>query len=205
MAKLKGPLLSLGASQQLAKTLVFFPWKGLDVVREYVIPTNPKSTAQTTQRGYLTEAVAFIHTCQSLPDGYLDEIDQVAFALLGSTYPTPRTWFNQIVKDIVDQQVAGLKGFVGCDGNLTPGDTEVTFHLHGYHQGEELVTAGDFWYGTSKTALNKKQEATCDPDHQYAIITGLTNGVKYYFQFRPTAHADFVGTRSGIYHCTPSA
>ncbi|GAH96000.1 unnamed protein product, partial [marine sediment metagenome] len=37
MAKLKGPLFSLGASQQLGKALVFFGWKGLDVVREYVI------------------------------------------------------------------------------------------------------------------------------------------------------------------------
>src|SRR3972149_2455449 len=38
MAKLKAPLLSFGASGKLADTLVYFPWKGLAVVRSYVIP-----------------------------------------------------------------------------------------------------------------------------------------------------------------------
>ena len=60
MAKLKAPLLSFGASGAIAKSLVYFPWKGLNVVREYVIPSNPKSTLQVTQRGYLAAAVAVI-------------------------------------------------------------------------------------------------------------------------------------------------
>jgi len=42
VSKLKAPLLSLGASGQIGKSLVFFGWKGLDVVREYVIPSNTK-------------------------------------------------------------------------------------------------------------------------------------------------------------------
>ena len=54
MAKLKAPLLSLGASGAIGRSIVFFPWKGLDCAREYVIPSNPKSTGQLTQRGYLT-------------------------------------------------------------------------------------------------------------------------------------------------------
>jgi len=40
MAKVRGPLFSLGASGQLAKTLVYLSWKGLDTVREYVIPAS---------------------------------------------------------------------------------------------------------------------------------------------------------------------
>src|SRR3989304_5419175 len=43
MAKLKAPLLSFGASGKLADTLVYFPWKGLAVVRSYVIPANPNT------------------------------------------------------------------------------------------------------------------------------------------------------------------
>jgi len=60
MAKLKAPLMSLGASGALGKALVFFGWKGLDVVREYVIPANPKTTAQNTQivKQWLNQKVA---------------------------------------------------------------------------------------------------------------------------------------------------
>src|SRR3989304_1243517 len=58
MAKLKAPLLSFGASGKLADTLVYFPWKGLAVVRSYVIPANPNSAGQQTQRGIPTGAVA---------------------------------------------------------------------------------------------------------------------------------------------------
>ncbi len=61
MAKLKGPLFSLGASQQLGKALVYFPWKGINAVRTYVIPTNPKSADQQTQRAFMTAAVAEWH------------------------------------------------------------------------------------------------------------------------------------------------
>ena len=50
MAKLLGPLHSDGASGKIANAMVFFPWKGLSVVRRYIIPHNPKSTDQTTVR-----------------------------------------------------------------------------------------------------------------------------------------------------------
>lgn len=61
MAKLKGPLFSLEASGQLGKFAVYFPWKGLKVVRVHVVPTNPRSAAQTIQRGYVTAANAVWH------------------------------------------------------------------------------------------------------------------------------------------------
>jgi hypothetical protein len=50
MAKPTGPLLSLGASGQIAKTLVAATWKGQPYFRQYVIPSNPQSTAQTATR-----------------------------------------------------------------------------------------------------------------------------------------------------------
>jgi len=58
MARVRTPLLSFGARGKLAKTLVYFPWKGIDAVREYVVPTNPRTAAQTSQRGYMTDVVA---------------------------------------------------------------------------------------------------------------------------------------------------
>lgn len=57
MAKLKAPLLSLGATGQLGKTLVASTWKGIKVMREYVVPANPNTTAQQTQRTLFSSAV----------------------------------------------------------------------------------------------------------------------------------------------------
>ncbi len=50
MAKPTGPLLSLGASGTLAKTMVFSKWKGRPYVRRHVIPANPQTAAQTLTR-----------------------------------------------------------------------------------------------------------------------------------------------------------
>ncbi|GAH19400.1 unnamed protein product, partial [marine sediment metagenome] len=111
MAKLKAPLMSLGASGKLADTLVFFPWKGINAVREYVIPANPKTALQQVQRGYLTAAVALVHTAMADAAHPLASIDQVAYAALASAKGRIITWFNQAVKLYVDVVVAAL---VGC-------------------------------------------------------------------------------------------
>jgi hypothetical protein len=50
MAKVTGPLYSMGASGKLGNALVFFPWKGLNVVREWLVPTNKESSGQGNVR-----------------------------------------------------------------------------------------------------------------------------------------------------------
>jgi len=201
MAKLKGPLFSLGASQKLGNALVYFPWKGLNVVREYVIPSNPKTTGQTTQRGYLSAAVGFIHSAQA-DAAPLDETDSVAYSLWGSIFATPRTWFNQCVKNYLDQKVAAKNGQVFRNGSTTPGanklDVEIWSHV------APAVSTGNFWVGTSKTALIRSVAAVV-ASHKYSqAITGLTTGVKYYWQFRPATPASALGQKSGIYYGVPT-
>lgn len=56
MAKVDGPLFSLEARGKVGDSLVFFPWKGRHVVRQWLKPTQPKSTLQ----GYLRAALAAI-------------------------------------------------------------------------------------------------------------------------------------------------
>lgn len=51
MARLTAPLLSLGASGSIAKSLVFSSWKGIPYARVHVIPANPNSTLQQDVRG----------------------------------------------------------------------------------------------------------------------------------------------------------
>lgn len=50
MAKLTGPLLSMGARGQVGKTLVVGNWRGIDYARQYVIPNNPRTSAQQANR-----------------------------------------------------------------------------------------------------------------------------------------------------------
>ncbi len=193
----------MGAAGQLGKTLVFFPWKGLNVAREYVTPANPNTTLQQTQRGYITDAVAMIHAAQALAADELNAADILAYTLLANQNATPRTWFNEFVKQYADQHVAALKGVVYRNMVITPGAGQLAVSLDWTKEGANDITAGNFYYGTSPSALIYV-EAAAVAASLTATITGLTAGVKYYVQFRPTAHADFVGTRSGIYYDRPT-
>jgi len=201
MAKLKGPLFSLGASQQLGKALVYFPWKGLNVVREYVIPSNPKTTLQNTQRGYLKTIVGTIHGAMADPVSPMNEADISAYALLGSIRPTPRTWFNEAVKQGLDQQVAGKDYGVYHDGVMSHNPASVTLDV--WVTASTNPTPLDGKWGTSKTALiNTVVVTEIAADHFNATFGPVAAGTKIYCQLRPTGPAGCIGMNSGIYHDT---
>lgn len=50
MAKTNAPLLSLGATGTIGKTVTFGSWKGVGYARQRVTPANPRTTAQTATR-----------------------------------------------------------------------------------------------------------------------------------------------------------
>lgn len=206
MAKLKGPLFSLGASGQLAKTIVYFGWKGIQVAREYVVPSNPKTADQITQRGYVTAAVAAIHTAQADADHPLTSEDQVAYSALAQAKGKIMTWFNQVVKLWVDVMVADdtpcvyssisfvSKAAAACSINLFLNE-ETGSHL----------ADGKFYFGTSKTNLIHSTVADVIAGVAVQIIgvdlsAFLTAGTKYYMQFRPDALDPCEGADSGIYY-----
>lgn len=203
MAKLKAPLMSLGASGALGKALVFFPWKGLDVVREYVVPANPKTAGQVTQRGYLSDAVTAIHSAQGAAANPLDSEDISAYALLASVIQSATTWFNQLLRLIVDRLIASGQWIVWRDGHLTPGTDKLTLVIHNTSSAGGLTTI-NIKYGTSKTALINTQATTAALLIAGVDITGLTTGVKYYVQVRPVLAATYIGCNSGIYYGVPT-
>lgn len=205
MAKLKAPLFSHEARGAIAESLVYFPWKGIACVRKWVSPTNPKTTFQTTQRGWLTEAVAGVHTSQQAPAHPLDEEDETALALLGSLQPTPRTWFNTQCKTIIDQRVAGKNWAIFSDMHCTPAATQLTVQGFVTASVGGDPTTGNLWYGTSKSALINSLVCTVADLATGKAIPGLTNGTKYFVQYRPTTDAAYVGSNSGIYYGTPAA
>jgi len=92
MAKVQGPLLSLEARGKIADAIVFFPWKGRHVVREWLKPSNPMSEDQGDQRlicGALGRATSPIHTTS-------------AFATDVRLYmATGNTWVAEIVQYMV--------------------------------------------------------------------------------------------------------
>jgi len=200
VAKLKGPLFSLGATQKLANTLVYFPWKGLNVVREYVIPANPRTQLQRTQRGYLTDMVDRIHTVQADGTHPLIAIDIAAYALWASVVQPATTWFNQVVRNGIDQLVAGKREGIFSSGSTTPGTDELAVAIYSIFI---APTDGDFYWGTTRTALFNKTHGSFDGPEASATITNLVTGVKYFWQFVPSAPATLVGSKSGIYSGRP--
>jgi len=199
VAKLKAPLLSLGAAAQLGKSLVFFSWKGIDCVREYVIPANPKTDPQILQRSYLTEGVDAIHEAEALAVGPLSAVDKTAYALYGSTEKTPRTWFNQIIARWLYAATRTEHREIFTDGTFTDvGAGETTIVLQNQ---QRPVETGFMYCGTSRTSMPKKVAADGVAGVHTGVFTGLTKGVKYFFQFRPDKVVDdkYV-MRSGIYH-----
>ncbi len=210
MAKLKAPLLSLGASQQLGKTLVFFSWKGLNVVREYVVPSNPKTALQTTQRGYMTAAVAMVHTAQARVASALTSPDQVAYSALASAKGKIMTWFNQACQLWIDVKVAGKVPIIYSDGRVwNTGAIQINIFIYLNEETGSTLAAGKFYFGSTKTNLINSQVAVIDPGVSANIPTidlsaFITVGVKYYFQFRPDSGDGCEGANSGIYNFVAS-
>lgn len=205
MAKLKGPLFSLGASGALGKTLVFFSWKGLDVVREYVVPANPKTTLQVAHRAHLTEAVAAVHTAQADADHPLLEVDQIAYSTLASAKGKIMTWFNQVVKLWVDVKVAGDTPCLYSSLSFVSKVAAVmSINLFLNEETGSDLAAGKFYFGTSKTNMIHSIAADVVAGVAVQIIgedlsAFLTAGTKYYCQFKPDALDDCEGANSGIY------
>lgn len=206
MGKVKAPLLSLGASGQIGKTLVYFNWKGINVVREYVVPSNPKTTAQETQRAYITAAVAAIHAAQALVSEPLASADQVAYSALAAAKGKIMTWFNQACKLWVDVEVDSK---VPClyrnllEADLDVENFDITLYIS--EKTGSTLAAGKFYFGTTRTNMINNQAATivAGVAAQINVVdlsAFLTAGVKYFLQFRPDSGDGCEGANSGIYH-----
>ena len=193
MAKVKGPLFSLSASGQIAKTLVYGDWKGIDVVRKYVIPANPNTAAQQTQRGYFGGAVEDWHT-----DGFT-AVDVVAWNLYALAQKVAASGFNMLVKlkilcavaaetwvPLVDCLVTAI-GAAGAQINIT-GTVGSTVKLY---------------WGTSKTSMFN-EEAMVDTAGDYEVtLAACGSSTKIYFYIMDKTAAN--QARTGIYTFTTTA
>lgn len=190
MAKVKAPLFGLGARGQLGKVLVYFPWKGIDAVREYVIPTNPRSTLQTSQRNKLKAAVDEFHGAS------YSAVDLSAWTRFASTLAKVMTGFNAMCKTHIDEAVLGNAWERISDVVIS--DITATGALFTITKGSTGNTP-DCKYGISKTFM-PGSEAFADQtgDSWTATLSGLTANTDYYAYVTCGASGTDLG-RTGIY------
>jgi len=90
MAKVDGPLFSLEARGKIADAMVFFPWKGRHVVRQWLKPTQPNSTLQGYVRAALYAIGKEVKEIMSISGG--DATDSKLYALNTVKVPSGLNW-----------------------------------------------------------------------------------------------------------------
>lgn len=144
-------------------SIVFSRWKGRHYIRERVIPANPRSTLQTTQRNYFAKVVAWWHDVKAILKDACDE--------LGATWSV--SGFNALqsrnVKDMADAvderimplntPVNAINDLAGVVGVGAAGDIDLT-----WAQGE--ATTGQICFVL--------YEKTATPAGQGAVVIQTT-------------------------------
>ncbi len=194
MAKVTGPLFSLSASGQIAKTLVFMKWKGIDDVRKYVIPANPNTAAQQTQRAFITAALTMWHVTDWIA------ADLTAWNLYATTLGKVMSGFNAFVKLFVDAGVAGATFAEMYDYDPTPAATTCSIV---FKTGLTGVKEATIKYGVSKTAMVEGEDQAAATGEVTFALTGLTASTKYFCKVIPKETDEL--SYSGIYTFTTPA
>jgi hypothetical protein len=190
MAKTKGALFGLGASGQLAKTIVFGSWKGIGTAREYVEPSNPNTALQQTQRGYMTAAVAAFHAAA------FSVADMTAWAKLASIQSKVMSGFNIFCKTHIAEAIAGnvWEPISACVVSLI---TNV-----GWTTTVTKVSGGNaphLWVGTRPTFLSDEGALADLGGNSWALLwAGGGADTDYYFSVIVGATGTDLG-RLGIY------
>lgn len=105
MAKVSGPLMSMGASGKFAGALVFASRLGQNVVRQLVTPGNPMSADQETARNLVrvTGAAQRFTNLSTLKGSGRTVTDK---ALLQANTPTGQTWNSYLNKIMIGTNAA---------------------------------------------------------------------------------------------------
>ncbi|MGQ9847534.1 MAG: hypothetical protein ACUVQP_08560 [Bacteroidales bacterium] len=188
MAKVNMPLLGISATGQLGKSLVYFNWKGLNVVRRYIIPTNPRSGLQQTQRGYFSDAIEAFHNANFTVE------DRQAWNTLASLSPSPMSGFNAFIQGYISALISEMSFTILRNMNIsnrTSSSATITFNI-GSDKNSKL-----FW-GTSKTFMSNQVTGSFSSGVVTFNLTDLPPSSNIYFRVFNTAtgEAGFTGIYS---------
>lgn len=176
MAIVKGPLFSLSASGKIADSLVFMTWKGINDVRKYVIPANPNSANQQTQRGYLRSLVTLWHAID------WNAADQTAFNTWASIANSAMSGFNRWIKEGIDAFVLG-KEYRTVSALVVSAVLTTSFTVTAAAVVGLTFTLN---YGTSPTAMVETAAVANVAGVLTANLAALTADTTYYFQIVET-------------------
>lgn len=98
MATVQGPGLSIDASGKLADVIVFSKWKGINYIRQWVIPFNPKTIAQVAIRDKFTSYVALWQTG-------LDDPARLAWTARAKELGLQMSGFNFFIQQCFKQNI----------------------------------------------------------------------------------------------------
>lgn len=199
MAKLVAPLFSFSARGQLAKTLVYSGWKGIDDVRSYVIPANPQSADQQAQRSYFTDGVDAWHNTGLVAD------DVTAWNRYASVQPRPQSGFNLFTALFIGLRRAGISvantamGFNGAITDSGAGQVDMTVEEDG------SAVSVDFLWGYSPTSLINTTPGVETTNVWNALNVPVVSGTTVYMRavIKNATPADIGYT--GIYRFGPTS
>ena len=148
MAKLKAPLLSLGATGKLASTIVFSTWKGIKTAREYVVPSNPQTAAQTTQRSLFSDMVTSWRTYFTVA------AMRTAWNLLAQVGSSVQSGFNAALSNMVKAASSDPDASFAYQSHAIAGN-EIRFNMYNVDDGAGGDEAGNFevWVGDAPDSL----------------------------------------------------
>ena len=198
MAKLTGPLMSLGASGTIAKTITFGKWKGINTARQRVVPSNPNSAAQQAQRALMATVVAFWR-------GFLVGVDgKAAWNRDATSSGKAQSGFNAYTSSAVKiaAEVADASLVIGINDASV---ATVTFDVANVDDGATGDEAGNFslLVGTSPTQmLTTIDVAIVLGELIYDLDVDFNAGDVVYAQVVKTAGALVAAKRSGIFQIT---
>lgn len=198
MAKVTAPLLSLGASGTIGKTLTFGKWKGINTARQRITPANPRSTGQTAQRSIMSNVVAF---WRGFMTGLLAK---AAWNRDATASGKPQSGFNAFTSaatKVAAQVVAGSFA-IGCSDQSVDGIIIDMANLDDGTAGDE---AGDFSLAVGASPnqmLNSYDAALAIGAGTFDVSADFAAGDVVYAQLTKTAGTIVGAKRSGIFQIT---
>jgi len=100
MAKVTGPLFSLSASGKIGNIMVHFGWKGRNVVRQWLKPTNPQDQQQKEVRQALACAGKNTKLIKGPQTGLLS--GSKMYQLLVADAPATQIWNAHFAKNVLE-------------------------------------------------------------------------------------------------------
>lgn len=190
MAKVSAPLMSFGASGQIAKAMVFFPWKGVNAVRQYVVPANPQSIPQQAQRALMTAALTEWH------GALYTAADVIAWNRYAGILAQIMSGFNAFVRVHIVEALL-TNSWERIHKVTTSIITADSFDIHVFKA--EGGNKPYIHYGTRKTHFPDSMAIGADGvDQWHTTVAGLAKNTLFYFYIDVGTSASDYG-RTGIY------